>query len=455
MLKIFSISEIINASNKILEVEQEDAEKLIVNDSLIKSKNTDIATSFNDLKEENFSKKSKPKDIQNIIIEAESAQTQDKISKFTKKFKDENKHTSEKFTVNKDELIESMYRSFSKKIKKNTLKLILDLKEEIIFLTKNIISLEEKKKKKDIIKKKLKKNIIDLKYRENELKHDLKKIQANFTLLNEQHKNLNIEHTSLKEQQKNLNIEHTSLKEQYKNLNIEHTSLKEQHKNLNIKHTSLKEQYKNLDLDHMLLINQNTFLKNDNRKINSQLDIYKDNEIVSKSKIEKLEKEILINNKLLNETNEDNRKINSQFIEISQYKENEEELREKNINLEKKLDNLKLTLNNNDQRTSITDLENKIKHYQEENIRISSAFHESNKKFEITKESLNNLQKHKSGLIEKINSINEVIQNENIVTNVFQGDLGKDKIKVIDSDKPAVKKKIDINQEIKNIFSKN
>ena len=37
--------------------------------------------------------------------------------------------SSEEFKVSKDELVESMYKTFSKKIKKNSLKLILELRE--------------------------------------------------------------------------------------------------------------------------------------------------------------------------------------------------------------------------------------------------------------------------------------------------------------------------------------
>ena len=98
-------------------------------------------------------------------------------------------------------------------------------------------------------------------------------------------------------------------------------------------------------------------------------------------------------------------------------------------------------------------LEDKIKHYQDENIRIGSELLESNKKFEITKESLSELQNNRSHLIEKINSINEVIKNENIVTSVFQSDAGNNKIIITDNNKPAKKDKVDLDKEIKNIFS--
>jgi hypothetical protein len=36
---------------------------------------------------------------------------------------------------------------------------------------------------------------------------------------------------------------------------------------------------------------------------------------------------------------------------------------------------------------------------------------------------------------------------------VFQGDAGNNKIKITDNNKPAKKDKVDLDEEIKNIFS--
>ena len=66
---------------------------------------------------------------------------------------------------------------------------------------------------------------------------------------------------------------------------------------------------------------------------------------------------------------------------------------------------------------------------------------------------MSELQNNRSHLIEKINSINEVIKNENIVTSVFQSDAGNNKIIITDNNKPAKKDKVDLDKEIKNIFS--
>tara|TARA_B100000787_G_C16193575_1_gene299117 strand:- start:1837 stop:3069 length:1233 start_codon:yes stop_codon:yes gene_type:complete len=408
-MKIYSINEIVEATNNILNPEPEflnkNNKKILLEGSI-------------------------PKEIEGIILEAENSQIQNRINNPIKKINQQNEDDEEEFKVSKDELIESMHKTFSKKIKKNTLKLILDLREKIIILTKNISLLKKKKKEEEFNKKILKKNVVDLKQTENELKYTLNQIQTGFDLL--------------KEQNKNLSLDHDSLKEKYKNLSLDYDLLKEQNKNLNTKNILLQSDFLKLRKISIELRNQAIILKNNNIKINSQLTEYKNKDLVSKSKIEKLEKEIATNSNLLSEINNK---------EINKYKEEESELREKNQYLTKTIDELKLKINNNVENSDISELKDKIRHYQDENIRISNELVESNKRFDITKESLSELQGHRSLLIEKINSINEVIKNENVVTSAFGNSLEDNEIKIIDSNKPIKKDKIDLNKEITKIFS--
>ena len=408
-MKIYSINEIVEATNNILNPEPEflnkNNKKILLEGSI-------------------------PKEIEGIILEAENSQIQNRINNPIKKINQQNEDDEEEFKVSKDELIESMHKTFSKKIKKNTLKLILDLREKIIILTKNISLLKNKKKEEEFNKKILKKNVVDLKQTENELKYTLNQIQTGFDLL--------------KEQNKNLSLDHDSLKEKYKNLSLDYDLLKEQNKNLNTKNILLQSDFLKLRKISIELRNQAIILKNNNIKINSQLTEYKNKDLVSKSKIEKLEKEIATNSNLLSEINNK---------EINKYKEEESELREKNQYLTKTIDELKLKINNNVENSDISELKDKIRHYQDENIRISNELVKSNKRFDITKESLSELQGHRSLLIEKINSINEVIKNENVVTSAFGNSLEDNEIKIIDSSQPIKKDKIDLNKEITKIFS--
>ena len=399
MIKIFSINEIVNATNNLLLEAHEDEKKIINNYSSMVNKNNE--TTNPDVKKNLFPEGHIPGEIENIILQAENSQIQTKIKEPIKEIGNDNENYVEEFKVNKDELIESMHKTFSKKIKKNTLKLILDLREEIIFLNKNISSLKERKKKEELNNKILKQNVFDLKQIENKLDHHLKRIQT----------------------------ELDTLKNKNEKLNLDYDLLKEQHEDL---------------------IEKNILLNNDNIKIKSELTAYINKDSIAQSKITKLEEEILNNNNLLNKTASNDEEIKS---ELNDYKNTEKNLREKNQELQKSINDLKSNVNHNDRDKTIIELEDKIKHYQDENIRIGSELFESNKKFEITKESLSELQNNRSHLIEKINSINEVIKNENIVTSVFQGDVSNNKIKITDNNKPEKKDKVDLDIEIKNIFS--
>ena len=391
MIKIYSINEIIEASNKFLTGEN------VISDKL----NTDPI----------------PRNIESIILEAENSQLENTKNNLTKVSNKLRENSFEDFRVSKDELVESMHKTFSKKIKKNTLKLILELREEVIFLTKKISSLEKQKEQQHLYIEISKKDIIDLAHIKNEIQNDLKKSQADLIFS--------------KELNKTFNIEHDLLKEKYKNLNVENLLLKK----------SLSSLRKIL----IQLKNQTISLKNNNIKINSQLNSYINKELVSKSKIENFEKTNLTNRSF---------EINNHELKntIGRYIKKNKELQNE-IN-ELKNNSIKVT-NNNDNGVNIKELENKIKHYQDENIRISHEFVESNKKFEITKENLNELQKHRGDLIEKINSINEAIKDEKIVTSVFSSNLEDNKIKVMDNNKPTKKDINNLDDKIKDIFAKN
>jgi hypothetical protein len=422
MIHIYSIQEIIEASEAIL-TKKDDEKKLIIDESSTPDKINESIKLPISIKEKKLTEKSIPQEINNIILETEKSQAQKKINKFQDQSNSDNEHILEDPKVSKEEIVESMYLTFSKKIKKNTLKLIIDLREEIIYLTKNILLLRENKKKQDYNKELLQKNVVDLKNIEHELSYKLKKTQSDLNILKENNDNLDLDHISLKEQNKNLIVEHSSLKNNF----------------LNLRKILVELMYKT------------NFLKDNTIKINSQLNLYKDKEKESQAKIKKLEEEIIIKNKLFDVANDNKNKIKFQLIEIDDYKQEVKELREKNKNLEKTIDTLKQNLSNNDKGENINDLKNKIKYYQDENIRISSELVESNKRFSVTKETLSAIQNQRTDLIEKLNSINHVMKSENIISNVF--DEGEDKI--INNQKP--KKNIDstnINKKIKDIFNK-
>ena len=98
----------------------------------------------------------------------------------------------------------------------------------------------------------------------------------------------------------------------------------------------------------------------------------------------------------------------------------------------------------------------KVKFYQEENVRLGGELLETKKKFDMVKSEIDKYEHQRSNLISKINSVNEALESTNIVTNVFENEVSKPKVSVVDhrniqKSKPETQ---DINEEIKKIFSK-
>ena len=98
----------------------------------------------------------------------------------------------------------------------------------------------------------------------------------------------------------------------------------------------------------------------------------------------------------------------------------------------------------------------KVKFYQEENVRLGGELLETKKKFDMVKSEIDKYEHQRSNLISKINSVNEALESTNIVTNVFENELSKPKVTVVDhrniqKTQPEIQ---DINEEIKKIFSK-
>lgn len=93
----------------------------------------------------------------------------------------------------------------------------------------------------------------------------------------------------------------------------------------------------------------------------------------------------------------------------------------------------------------------KINILQEENLRIASELIENRKKVEIMKLEIEKYNSQRTELINKINSVNEVINDTNIVTSVFNNDLKNSKVNILDPNNPKNIKK-DIEKQIKEIF---
>ena len=179
---------------------------------------------------------------------------------------------------------------------------------------------------------------------------------------------------------------------------------------------------------------------------------------------------MVIINKLLDfitQQNEIKKKVLKQEEILSQNMKLNSVLSEQISKLNSKIDNMStqndfnINLENNEIRSNkpdgkeIKNISNsEIDFYQKENLRISNELYETQKKFEIVKIEIEKFQNQRSNLIEKINSVNDVIQDSNIVTNVFDNKKIEDKIYVQDPEKNLKKNNLDLNSEIEKIFSK-
>ena len=94
----------------------------------------------------------------------------------------------------------------------------------------------------------------------------------------------------------------------------------------------------------------------------------------------------------------------------------------------------------------------RVDFYQEENVRLGSELLDTKKKFEILKSEIEKYEEQRSNLISKINSVNDAINDTNVLTNVFDNNV-KPKINITDHNKIEKKDKslIDLNEQVKNI----
>ena len=156
------------------------------------------------------------------------------------------------------------------------------------------------------------------------------------------------------------------------------------------------------------------------------------------------------------------KKIEHQQITIHENLNTNKQIKEDLLLLHKSIEKLTNNIYSNISLPKASNLNNsnleneKVKFYQEENLRIGGELIETKKKFEMVKSEIEKYELQRSNLISKINSVNEALENTNVVTNVFENDISKPKVSIIDHknlEKNNGQQK-DINEEIRKIFSK-
>ena len=315
--------------------------------------------------------------------------------------------------VNNDELLDKLYNFFKNKVKKNTIKLIIELKEELVSLGNKIVVLKfhgEEKDKSNIL---LKSDILNLVNEKNKIKYELKKEIINTNLLQVENKNLKSKYLDLESNLKTLKNEKYELKKEIINTNL-----------LQVENKNLKSKY--LDLESNLKT-----LKNEKYE---------------------LKKEIINTNLLQVE----NKNLKSKYLDLES---NLKTLKNEKYELKKETDELQVLTNTlklpknliEEKNKQIVNLKNKIIFYQEDSLRINNELMNSQKKLKNINLEISNLKNERINFIEKVNSINKVIKGENVVSNAFEDSIASQ----IDYNKNKEKiNKNNLNNEIKKIFDK-
>jgi len=385
MISIYSIKEIIEASENILSSSAKE-KNLTSNHDSINNIKMNIENPLI-LEKKKKIQKQIPKEIEDIISVAEKSKFKIDYKEASNKKQIIKPMIKEKIKLN--DIVDQLYNLFNKKIKKNTLKLIVGLKNEITSLDEKIITLKKEEKKIKITNKLLKEDILNLAHHESDLKQSVEKKDLEIISINEK---------LIENKNKIIDLENN-----YTNLESD-----------------------NIDLKTKISIhqNQNNELEINNNELSSELNTHK--------------------NKIIDLEN-DNKKLKEQVQVLSQ----------KNLDLETILDKINIADDKNQINLDIVKtLEEKINFYQEENIRISNDLIESRKKYDITKNQIEGFENQRSTLLDKINSVNEVINNSSNVTNVFDGNHKEKSISLIKSSSKKSKSDEYLNKEILNIFSK-
>jgi N-terminal acetyltransferase B complex non-catalytic subunit len=391
-----------------------------------------------------------------------------------KEFKNLHQGYNEKI---KEEITNELYNFLDKKIKKNTLKLIVDQQLEIKKFQKKNNYLNENKKILEARNGNLSSNLLKIAKLEKSLKSgkeefakqklledrislfekritDTEKEIETQSLLKNKITKLEKDFVGAKVETRANEVTDTEKLHQIKEIKVENNLKKDL---TNVRQETLKindvikdqEQQLKLLYEEKIELNQNTldFQKNKNQ-LKSEF-IHKQQEL-----IKKYEKEM---KEFKNLNQEYNEKIISLENANSDLKNLNQEYNEKIISLEKANSDLK-------------NKEDEIKHYQNDNLRLANQLFETSKKLENTKAQINKFESDKSQIQEQIHNLNEIISKNNIAKDqIIQFAQNKDTeniSKISIEEKPDIELDIssqdleeknkdleEVNEKTKNIFA--
>ncbi len=190
-------------------------------------------------------------------------------------------------------------------------------------------------------------------------------------------------------------------------------------------------------------------LENNNHDLQSNL-----NQIIEDKKILENNNHDLQSN--LNQIIEDKKVLenNNHDLQSSLDKiiEEKEMLIEKNTIAQEELSLEKSNLLNNSNNEKLTELNNKLKFYQDENLRLSRDLSNSQETHHIIKKQLNDFEKQKNQISNQIQELNNSVSKSNLITPTFVNELPPEASQ--DLKNLNNKDMTNLNEKIKKIFIK-
>ena len=190
-------------------------------------------------------------------------------------------------------------------------------------------------------------------------------------------------------------------------------------------------------------------LENNNHDLQSNL-----NQIIEDKKILENNNHDLQSN--LNQITEDKKVLenNNHDLQSSLDKiiEEKEMLIEKNTRAQEELSLEKSNLLNNSNNEKLTELNNKLKFYQDENLRLSRDLSNSQETHHIIKKQLNDFEKQKNQISNQIQELNNSVSKSNLLTPTFVNELppeASQDLKNLNNQDMT-----NLNETIKKIFKK-
>jgi chromosome segregation ATPase len=190
-------------------------------------------------------------------------------------------------------------------------------------------------------------------------------------------------------------------------------------------------------------------LENNNHDLQSNLNkIIEDKKILENNNhdLQSNLNQIIEDKKVLENNNHD---LQSSLDKIIEEKEM---LIEKNTRAQEELSLEKSNLLNNSNNEKLTELNNKLKFYQDENLRLSRDLSNSQETHHIIKKQLNDFEKQKNQISNQIQELNNSVSKSNLISPTFVNELPPEASQ--DLKNLNNKDMTNLNEKIKKIFSK-